>query len=229
VQETGVKIVVAHIRRYFPAFQRLRELYSNNTVGEPLMCVAGIQDWDLSEWGAHWLDMFRHFHNDRPVKWVFGQARVRQLRGYGHAMEDHACAYFEFEGGGKGLLDGGRSMTGPWTMTLVGTAGTVRLEREQIVVVENANGRVTEDYTKESADIYSRTWSRIVTELTQWIEGGPVPLVGWPNMRLSAELNLAAYLSAVKGDRVDLPLVGDDLNVSEWPVEILARRTGAGR
>ncbi len=60
--------------------------------------------------------------------------------------------------------------------------------------------------------------------VVEWIEGGPEPLLGWSNMRRSAELNLAAYLSAVKGDRIDLPLAKDDLTLAEWPVELLARR-----
>jgi hypothetical protein len=98
VQETGVKIVVAHIRRYLPAFMRLRELYSNGTVGEP-------------------------------------------------------------------LLDGGRTMAGPWAMTLVGTAGTLRLQHEHLAVVENANGRSVEDYAQARANGHSRIWSHIVTEL----------------------------------------------------------------
>lgn len=99
VRETGVKIQVCHIRRYLPAFMRARDLYQSGAVGEPLMCIAGIAGWDLSEWGSHWLDMFRFFHNDQPVRWVFGQARVRGLHGYGHAMEEHAVAYIEFDGG----------------------------------------------------------------------------------------------------------------------------------
>jgi hypothetical protein len=35
-------------------------------------------------------------------------------------------------------------------------------------------------------------------------------------------LNLAAYLSAVAGDRIDLPL--DEFGLDEWPLEVLARR-----
>jgi len=224
VKETGAKIVAAHIRRYFPAFQRMKELYGNGAIGEPLMCIAGIQDWDLSEWGSHWLDMFRFLHNDRPVRWVFAQCRVRDLRGYGHAMEEHGCAYFEFEGGGKCILDGGRGMNGAWTMTLVGTQGTIRLEQEYLVVMETAKGRVTEDFSSHPGHGYAVAWSNIVTDLIGWIEGGPEPILGWSNMSKSAELNLAAYVSAIRGDRVDLPLSGDDLKINEWPVEVLARR-----
>ena len=234
--ETGVRIVVAHIRRYLPAFERARDLYTGGAVGEPVLCLAGIGGWDLSEWGSHWLDMFRYFHNDRPVEWVMGQARVRDTRGYGHAMEEHAVAYFGFRGGGKGLLDGGTGMTANANMTLVGTAGTIRIYDERRVEVDTADGRTVEDFGDKPPVGWDRTnvradaswwlypWDMTVHELVGWMEGGPVPRVGLPTMLETAELNLAAYLSAVRGDRVDLPL--DDPS-TEWPVEVLARRATA--
>ena len=40
----------------------------------------------------------------------------------------------------------------------------------------------------------------------------------------SREIAFAAYLSALRGDRVELPLRGEDLKINEWPVDILARR-----
>jgi hypothetical protein len=64
--------------------------------------------------------------------------------------------------------------------------------------------------------------------LIDWIEGGAVPVVGLPRTYGSAELNLAAYVSAVKGDRVDLPFKTEDLKIAEWPVEIVARRNKQG-
>lgn len=224
-RETGVKIQVCHVRRYLPAFIRARDLYQSGAIGEPLMCIAGIAGWDLSEWGAHWLDMFRFFHGDRPVRWVFGQARVRSLRGYGHAMEDHAVAYFEFDGGGKGILDGGMAMNGPWTMTLVGTQGTIRIQREDTLEVDTAAGRKTEKFSSD----WGQLWQRMVVDMLTWIEGGPEPVTGFTSMAKSAELNLAAYISAVRGDRVDLPLTGADEQFNEWPVELLARRNKLGQ
>ncbi len=220
-RESGMKIVVAHLRRHLPVFQRARELYLSGAIGDPMMCVAGIAGWDLSEWGSHWLDMFRFFHDDRPVRWVFGQARVRNFRGYGHAMEEHAVAYFEFEGGGKGLLDGGIAMNGPWTMTLVGTQGTIRIEREDSLVMDTAAGRKIEHQPSD----YNQLWQHMVEDLLTWLEGGPEPITGLSSMAKSAELNLAAYISALRGDRVDLPLTGADAQIAEWPVEMLARRS----
>ena len=220
-QTTGVKIVVAHIRRYLPAFARARELYNDGTVGQPMMCVAGIQGWDLSEWGSHWLDMFRFFHNDQPVKWVFGQLRVRGGRGFGHAMEDHGVAYFEFEDGGKAVLDGGSGLNGDVTMALLGTAGSIRVLGEDTLIIQNAMGQREERFAANQFGGMARAWDCLLNDLIAWMDGGDAPMLGLPNVSKSAELNLAAYISAVRGDRVDLPLNDD---TDEWPVEILARR-----
>jgi len=222
VAETGVKIAVGHMRRYRPAFERARELYNDGTVGQPVLCTAGIKGWDLSEWGSHWLDMFRFFHQDRPVKWVMGQARVRDFRGYGHAMEEHAMAYFEFEGGGKALLDGGTPIDGGG-LTLVGTEGVIRVKDEAQVIVENKQGRTEEDFSKHPR--HAAIWHELLAELIAWVEGGPEPRVGHTSMFQTSELNLAAYLSAVAGDRIDLPISGKWLEYAQWPVEELARRS----
>ncbi len=218
---SGTKIVIPHMRRYLPAFERAKELYTSGAVGQPVLCFAGIPGWDLSEWGSHWLDMFRFFHNDQPVLWVLSQARVREQRGYGHAMEDHAVAYFAFADGGKAMLDGGEAMNGEWTMSLVGTTGTIRVRREDELMIEDATGQHTESFTDHPISSFSAIWDCLLADLVAWMDGGPEPMLGLTNMLKTSELNLAAYLSALRGDRVDLPLQD---KLEEWPVEALARR-----
>jgi hypothetical protein len=48
-------------------------------------------------------------------------------------------------------------------------------------------------------------------------------MLGLSNMLKTSELNLAAYLSALRGDRIDLPLAGDLAALDEWPIEVMAR------
>ena len=240
VERTGVKIVIAHVRRYGAAFVRARELYNNGTVGKPVMVFAGIDGWDLSEWGSHWLDMIRYFHEDRPVAWVMGQARVGNFRGYGHLMEDHAVAYFGFEGGGRGVVDGGTAI-GENSLTLVGTTGVIRVNQESRLVIENTDGRREETFDDDPVDgwkalglppangNWAKIWDVVVADLVAWIEGGPVPRIGLPHTFASAELNLATYVSALRGDRVDLPLQGDDLKIDRWPVEVIGDRNAKAK
>lgn len=219
VEETGVKIVVAHIRRYMPVFIRARDLYNSGAIGNPVMCMGGIEGWDLAEWGSHWLDMFRFFNKDQQVKWVFGQCRVRDLRFYGHAIEEHGVAYLGFENGSRGFLDGGCSIGEPWSLILIGTKGKIKIRKgESELEIFNTDGFRIETYE------HINPWEHCLSDLIRWIEGGDEPCIGLNTMIRTAELYLAAYLSAVRGDRIDLPLSGDDLMIDEWPVEILARR-----
>jgi len=227
IEETGVKLAVPHARRFQPNYARAKELYCSGAVGEPLMCLGGIQDWDLSEWGSHWLDMFRFFHDDAPVKYVMAQARVGDFRGYGHAMEEHAVAYFEFEGGGRGVLDGGRGMNSPdLSLTLVGTQGVIRTFLEGRIVIQDASGEREETFADHPMVGYMPIWDALLDGLITEMEGGPPSMLGAENMMKTSELNLAAYISCLRGDRVDLPL--DDATLAEyteWPVEELARRS----
>ena len=221
VRETGVKLMIAHVRRYRPACERIRQLIRDGAIGTPVLFAAGIEGWDLSEWGSHWLDIFRFFLDDMPVKWVMGQARVREQRGYGHAMEEHAVAYFEFANGCRGLLDGGRALSGDARITLAGTEGMIRLLHEDKFELLNRAGQKLETLNDPISTGWHELWQPCVEDMLGWLDGGPEPRIGFTYTAGSAELNLAAYMSMVRGDRVDLPL---DDDTEEWPLEDLARR-----
>jgi len=224
--ETGVKVVVAHTRRYLPVFERARELYNAGAVSEPILCFSGLQGWDLSEMGSHWIDLFRFFHADRPIRWVVGQARVRDTRGYGHAMEDHAVAYFEFDGGGRAMLDGGQAFNGQPDKILVGTHGIIRLDDQtHTLTFETAGHSREESFADHPRSSWEATWDGLLDDVLAWLDGARESRCGLTSGSLTCEVSLAAYLSALSGDRLDLPLDGNDPAwPDEWPVEVLARR-----
>jgi predicted dehydrogenase len=234
VAETGVKIVVGHIRRFWPTWRRVRELITQGYIGQPIMYLASTEGWDLQEMGSHWIDGIRFFSGDRKATWVMGQARVRDFRGYGHAMEEHAIAYWEFDDGSRALVDGGKGLKGD-LFTITGTAGSIHAG-EQKLVLNTIAGQRTEDYSNQPPEGWSRLgvkdggggigwnmiWDMTLNALIQWIEGGGEPTVSMNQAMASQEIAFGAYLSALRGDRMDLPLQADD--VTEYPVELLARR-----
>lgn len=221
VKTTGIKIIVPHFRRYLPAFARARDIYMSGEVGTPVVVTAAIGDnWDLSEWGSHWLDMFRFFHGDEMPKWVMGQARVRDRRGFGHAMEDHALAFMEFPNNGRALLEVGENyLNDDVTMVLTGSRGSVSVIGEDKLRISSPDGYREEDLSAPDAGLNS--WSEMAADLRDWVNGGPEAPLGFDHIAGTSELNLGAYISMCDGDRVEFPLkhTGD-----EWPVEELARR-----
>jgi predicted dehydrogenase len=180
---------------------------------------AGIAGWDLSEWGAHWLDIFRFLNSDCPVQWAFGQTRTRDLRSFGHQMEEHGMGYFHFENGCKALLDGG-SAIGSYCMQINGSEGTIRLVSEGNGILQTKDG--FEEFTLPSYG--SDVWLGVWNALFDWMEGGPEPDLGASNQLLTSELNLALYISALTGDRVDFPLASD---LDVWPVDAIVRKNQA--
>ena len=238
--ETGVKIVAAHIRRYKPAFQRVRELVRTGAIGTPQLMLSSLGGWDLSEMGSHWFDLIRFFNQDNPVKWVFGQTRVRESKGYGHRLEDHAVAHFGFENGVRGLLEAGETgMNGDanFGFVIVGSAGVIRVRGETVVSLETLTGSSTEDFSARLPVGWDRIgidgppagfdWDMLLADLLAWTEGGPEPTVALESVIATLEVNHGAYLSSLLGDRIDLPLSGESLKVDTWPVDAIANRRDA--
>lgn len=225
VRDSGIRILVPHFRRYLPAFVDARDAYRSGTVGERVVVTAAIGDgWDLSEWGSHWLDMFRFFHDDAMPESVLAQARVRDRRGFGHAMEDHAVAVMRFPGGGRAVLDVGPSyLPDGANMVLTGTRGTIVVRGETDVVIYSAAGE--EQRSHAGATDVVGTWTAMFDTLADWVATGKEPPLGFGHVAGTAELNLGCYMSMVAGDRIDFPMA---LDHAEWPVEELARRGAPG-
>ena len=51
-QRSGVKIAVAFVRRYRPAFIRARDLFMKGSIGKPVLCLAGIAGGIVLSYGV---------------------------------------------------------------------------------------------------------------------------------------------------------------------------------
>jgi hypothetical protein len=160
--------------------------------------------------------MYRFFNSECPVQWAFGQTRTRDLRSFGHQMEEHGIGYFGFENGCRALLDGGRSIA-DITMRLDGSEGVIRLVNETHGVLQTKDGFEEFTLSAYGPEVWLGAWN----DLFDWMDGGPEPGLGTTNQLLTSELNLALYVSALTGDRVDFPLVSD---LDIWPVDAIAKK-----
>ena len=102
-------------------------------------------------------------------------------------------------------------------MSISGSEGTIRIPHESQAVLFSRAG--CEEFTTEA---YGPTvWLGPWHALFDWMEGGAEPSLGTTNQLLTSELNLAAYLSALTGDQMDLPLASD---FAVWPVDAIAAK-----
>lgn len=229
-EKAGVKMIVNFCRRPLHLFQEVRQMLRAGLIGRPMMILGAIDGWDQAEWGSHWHDMIRAFMEDQPVQWVMGQARCTGAkRGYGHVMEEHSVAYYAFADGTRALLDGGVGLSTGTALRVIGAEGFIDLAWDGKVVLCNKGG-LREVPVRSS--LHSPThadevdnWLVVLADLLAWMHGGTEPEVSARNALRSTELYLAAWESAKRGDRVDLPLTGQSVP----PLDaVAARQGGAG-
>lgn len=237
VERTGVKIAIGHMRRYGMAHQRARELLLDGEIGEPMLIMGTLTGGGLAEMGSHWIDLLRYFSGDLDVEWVMAQTRTRDAAKCGHAEEDHAVLYMQFAGGAKGVYEAGTTvLNGGLYSLLVGSKGSIQVVSEDDLIVSCPAGVRTEalaDVQPEAWKALGRElpepwwnykWDLLMCDFMNWLDGGPEALVGFTGALKTTEIYLAGYLSAIRGDRVDLPLADKDFQLDEWPAEVLARR-----
>ena len=219
-----VKVAVNHYRRYLPRFIEAKRLIDDGVIGQPVFYFAGINDWDLMEWGTHWLDMFRFLSGDREISWVLGQAEVGEKVGYGHTMEDHALCYCQFSDGSKALLDGGRGFNGDAAIRIVGTEGVMSIPDFEPATYLNADG-VTEFAagTNIHHDPKDKAWQDLLSEFADWQDGQDAPQCSLENAIKSSELYLAAYESAVRRGNIMPPM---DASYDEFALDLLKNQKG---
>ncbi|ACZ42811.1 oxidoreductase domain protein [Thermobaculum terrenum ATCC BAA-798] len=227
-ERAGTRLVVNHQRRYLDVFQRAKQLLRSGRVGQPVMFMASLPGADLIEWGTHWLDMFRFFADDQPARWVMGQVRCTgEKKAYGHLLAESALAYVCFEDGTRALLEDGEMLNGGFTMRLLGTEGWIDILGEGQLQVLDGNGVETIEtrsnvHSPKPGHEMDEPFGKVLDALIGWIEGGPEPLVSGRQGMLSTELYLAAYESAWRRDKVDLPL----REQHSFPLDLIA---GEGR
>lgn len=224
-----VKLIVNHWRRYLPVFRDAKQLLKEQKIGRPVEFFATLPEWDLMEMGTHWLDLFRFFSGDQQVNWVMGQVRCSgDQRLTGHLIEEHGIACVGFEDGTRGVLDcGWGTNLGQVDLRLIGTEGLIDLSHDGTLRVLNDEGLHAsqvhlEGYNHGVGNRYPIVgpMARVLHELIGWMEDGTKPEVSGDNALLSAELYLAAYESALRTDRVDIPL----RDQSRFPLDVIIER-----
>jgi predicted dehydrogenase len=208
-----VKVIVNHQRRYLDLFRTVRKRVESGAVGRLVLIYTVGSGWDLTEWGSHWLDLFRFLAGDHHGHWALGQVR-RDGAGhwYDHPRESHGLAYGALTDGTRVLLEGGEPGPGiDEAIRLIGTDGLIEIAPDGSCRLCDANGWHSIDTDSDMhwprrRDTADDPFRMALTDLIQWIEGGPEPTTSLRNAIASTHLMLGAQASAAQGDRAELPL-----------------------
>lgn len=206
-ERSGSVLTFNHQRRFLQAFQEARRLLKDGAIGD-LVRIEGACG-DMFDWGTHWMNMFLFFNDETPAEWVLGQIDVRRPRVvFGVPMETQGVCVARFQNGVSGVLytgEGSKEIVG-CANRLVGTDGWIEVhDQAPHLRLRGKDGAMTpiEGITENLHG--NDAIPRAVADLVSALDEGRKPLLDVSNALPTTEVLFAAYESARRRGRVDLP------------------------
>lgn len=214
-----VQLTFNHQRRFGDPFREAKRLLEDGEIGD--LERMEIAPGAMFSYGSHSIDLCGMFNEERPAEWVMGQVDYREENVYskGAHNENQVLAMWKYDNGVHALATGG--VSGPMVNAhhrLIGDEGIIevgangaptdlRIRRvgdrgwNDIDTGENGLGGLTNDYP-----YMIRAIGDAVDAL---LDGRESELSARYSLN-TAEIIFAAYESARRRGRVDLPLEVDD-------------------
>jgi len=124
---SGVRLAIAHQRRYDPLFEAARTLIRDEAIGDGLVLEARVtDDWDMLEWTVHWFDMANYLLDAAPLTVLAGIGHSGHRR-YGHAIEDRSIAFVEYPAGRQAIFVTGPANPPGDDIVVRGSEGVLRI------------------------------------------------------------------------------------------------------
>ena len=103
-RRNGVKLAIAHQRRFLPAYTLTRNLIAQGAIGQ-VHLIQSFGGAGLPNYSSHQTDMYRYLLSDDECVWVMGNIeRKTDQWERGTRIEDRAMAVFQFKGGARALI-----------------------------------------------------------------------------------------------------------------------------
>jgi predicted dehydrogenase len=216
-QRHGVKLGIAHQRRFLPAYTLARELIAQGAIGQVQMIQSFAAD-GLPNYSSHQADMYRYLLNDEECDWVMGNFERKTDR-YERStrIEDCAVGVFHFAGGAVALLLSDVTPMVYQGALIYGAAGMINLTTRSLQLLNRETGgswRLHEPDGKfhKLADLgdefeWREGGAAQADELADWVEGRVERFRGDATNGLKAlHMVHAVYESARVHEKVLLPM-----------------------
>jgi predicted dehydrogenase len=235
-ERSGAVLVIGHQRRLHNRYVAARDLIDSGAIGD-LVQITGYGGGDLITGGTHTVDIIRYLVHDAPAEWVIAQIDRRPTERknarlgfqqweetktrYGHHVETGAWALIQFQGGVRATVEGGNVMRpgrGGWPATISGTEGMIEVGSDRAPEAEpllRARVKGSAEWIVPEIEPNDAFQAEIEQLLAVIEHGGQHPLDG-RSARAGHEILMAAYESARRRARIDLPLT-----ITENPLEAM--------
>ncbi len=204
----GVGLMINHQRRFNKPFLEAKRLITSGAIGKLVRLDSAWHNFQDS--GTHLLDMLFNLNGDEAATWVLAQADTRGGRKvFGALQESHGIIDFRFANGVRACHRAGKDYKDLGCIVrATGETGVVEIVEDGprwIRVRQDGGGWDYPDTGGESIHDDAAI-GRGIADFVAAIEGNREPLLGSRNALRPTEVIFAAYESALRRARVDLPL-----------------------
>lgn len=222
-----VQLTFNHQRRFSDAVRTAKELLDAGEIGQ-LQRMEFSAPVGIFDYGSHSFDLCNYFNDENTSEWVLGQIDYSEENIlFGTHNENQAVVLWEYENGVHGLASsdstGGGGPTGAIEChnRLIGTDGIIEVGPTSEADLPPLRIRRAGDTEWETVDTEDglHDWAfvdRVIAENVRCLDTGEDPELGATNALNATELIFAAWESARRRGRVDLPL-----NIDDNPLETM--------
>lgn len=217
VEKHGAKMVIDHMRRWYPLYNETRRLIREGAIGKLSRIVAtfGGPRAMVFRNGTHLIDLICFFAESEPA-WVFAELDD-EFHDYGPAYagdggrnpatDPGVSGYIHFQNGVRAFYNGSKGAPSGFWLDLFGETGKVSVNDTGGTLWRDVVGQGLMSQPIRAPEHRSISHLAGIEELIRLVERGGVPSSSGRDGRRVVEIILAMLASQHRGNvRVDLPL-----------------------
>jgi predicted dehydrogenase len=139
-RRNGVKLAIAHQRRFLPAYTLAKQLIADGALGK-VELIQSFGGDGLPNYSSHQTDMYRYLLSDDECTWVMGNIeRKTDMYERNTRIEDCAMAVFQFQSGPRALILSDLVPNYFQGAKIFGSDGMIDMTTEQLMLLNADTG-----------------------------------------------------------------------------------------